>query len=308
MSSLKNKIVEIASKYGFDICRFALPKPLDKEIELYRQWISRGYHASMQYLDKNYDKKRNPKEILQNIGSVIVMGHSYRTPFDYNEADNSGYGLISRYAWGDDYHHVLAEKLRKVIAEIKDVKECDCVSYIDTGPVLERAWAVRSGVGWQGKNGNIINVSIGSYFFLCVILTSLEIEPDKPVAEHCGTCKRCIEACPTGAIIEPQVVDARKCLSYWNIPDGIKSNMSNRLFGCDICQEVCPWNNKAVFSDEMLFYPRNGETSLNLTQILELEQECFSKRFKNSPIKRKKLTGLKQIAEIIIETSDKCNY
>lgn len=308
MDNVKSYIKDLSRKYDFDICRFARPEPLDNEIEHYRQWVSLGYNASMHYLDKNYEKKHDPKEILPNVETVIVLGHSYKTPFEYDKTDDDK-GLIARYAWGDDYHEVLVEKADNIISELKSKYECDCIRYIDTGPVLERAWAVKSGVGWQGKNGNVINFDIGSYFFICVIFTNLKIEADSMIDDYCGTCKRCIVACPSNAIVEAKVVDSRKCLSYWNIeakpdveiPKEIKSSMSNRLFGCDICQEVCPWNNKKLFTNEQRFHPRNGETSLKLLDILNCEQEYFSKRFKNSPIKRKKLTGLKQIAEIIID-------
>ncbi|HOQ48850.1 MAG TPA: 4Fe-4S double cluster binding domain-containing protein, partial [Candidatus Kapabacteria bacterium] len=174
---------------------------------------------------------------------------------------------------------------------------------------LERAWAVRSGIGWQGKNGNIINFEIGSYMFLCVVLVSLELDEDSPAKDYCGTCQRCILACPTGAIVQPKVVDSRRCLSFWNIeakPDAellqeIASKFGRRLFGCDICQEVCPYNKKNIFTQEKRFYPRNGETALSLTEIINMQQEDFSRRFRRSPIKRKKIQGLKKIAEILFK-------
>lgn len=307
MNELKEYIKQKAQELGFSICRFAKALPLKEEFEHYQKWLSNGYAADMNYLFRNLDKRQNPQNILPSAKTVIVLAHNYKTPFNYENVSNN-HGLISRYAWGDDYHDVLNRKAHSLVEAIKQKANFEYKIYVDTGPILERAWAVRSGVGWQGKNGNIINFEIGSYIFLCIIFVSLEIEADAPAQDYCGTCQRCIVACPTGAITAPKVVDARLCLSYWNIeakpdkeiPEEITQKFNKRLFGCDICQEVCPYNKKDIFTNESKFYPRNNETAINLHAILSMSQDDFSKRFRNSPIKRKKLQGLKKIAEILL--------
>lgn len=308
MLDLKQYIKAKSKEIGFDLCGFAKAEPLSIEFEHYKEWLSLGYAANMHYLHRNLEKRKDPREILPTAKTIIVLGHNYKTPFDYANCNKKS-GLIARYAWGDDYHEVLKAKARKLIELLQEKAEFEYKIYVDTGSVLERAWAVRCGIGWQGKNGNVINFGIGSYIFLTTILISLEIEPDSPAKDYCGTCQRCIVACPTSAIVQPKVVDARLCLSYWNIeaktteeiPENIKQNIGKRLFGCDICQEVCPYNKKNIFTSELSFYPRNSETCLELDKILSLSQEEFSARFRLSPIKRKKLTGLQKIAEIIVE-------
>ncbi len=308
MLNIKQYIIDKSKELGFDLCRFAKAEALETEFEHYQKWLSLGYAANMQYLHKNSHKRKDPREILPSAKTVVVLGHNYKTPFDYSNCTNRS-GFISRYAWGDDYHEVLNAKAHRLIDLLQQKAEFDYKIYVDTGSILERAWAVRSGIGWQGKNGNVINFEIGSFIFLCTILISLEIEPDDPVRDYCGTCQRCIIACPTGAIVQPKVVDARLCLSYWNIeakpseeiPENIKQNIVSRLFGCDICQEVCPYNKKELFTEEKSFYPRAGETCLDIDYIINMSQNDFSLRFKHSPIKRKKFEGLKQIAAIISE-------
>lgn len=305
---MKNYIKTLANDFGFERCGFATARPLDIEFQYFLQWLELHFDADMHYLSKSLEKRKNPLEILPNAKTIIVLAHSYNTPFEY-PATNEPIGYIARYAWGDDYHDVLKEKATQIMQKLSEKMDFEYKIYVDTGPILERAWAVRSGIGWQGKNGNIINSELGSYIFLCVVLVSLELEPDTPAKDFCGTCQRCLLACPTGAIVQPKVVDARRCLAYWNIeakpevepPQEIASKFGFRLFGCDICQEVCPYNKKNHFTSEQRFYPRNGETALNLIEILNMSQPQFSERFRHSPIKRKKLQGLKKNAEILLK-------
>jgi epoxyqueuosine reductase len=308
VNDLKQYIKQLANEIGFEQCGFARVSPLGAEFQNYLHWLELGFDADMEYLSRHLEKRKNPLEILPDAKTVIVLAHNYKTPFEYPEA-NERVGFIARYAWGDDYHDVLKEKATLIMQKLSEIVDFDYKIYVDTGPILERAWAVRSGIGWQGKNGNIINFEIGSYMFLCVVLVSLELDEDSPAKDYCGTCQRCILACPTGAIVQPKVVDSRRCLSFWNIeakPDAellqeIASKFGRRLFGCDICQEVCPYNKKNIFTQEKRFYPRNGETALSLTEIINMQQEDFSRRFRRSPIKRKKLQGLKKIAEILFK-------
>ncbi len=200
MNDLKQYIKQLANEIGFEQCGFARVSPLGTEFQNYLHWLELGFDADMEYLSKHLEKRKNPLEILPNAKTVIVLAHNYKTPFEYPEV-NESVGFIARYAWGDDYHVVLKEKATQIMQKLSQIVDFDYKIYVDTGPILERAWAVRSGIGWQGKNGNIINFEMGSYMFLCVVLVSLELDEDSPAMDYCGTCQRCILACPTGAIV-----------------------------------------------------------------------------------------------------------
>ncbi len=308
MSEIKEYIKTVSNEIGFAECRFASAQSsMDSELVHYQNWLANGFHCDMKYLEKYLDIRQNVRLLLEDAQSVIVLAHLYRTNFDYDNSQSNS-GKISRYAWGDDYHIVLKEKCKNLIEKISSKFGGDFRVCIDTAPILERAWASRSGIGWQGKNGNVIHPRFGSYFFIAIILTTLKIPEDSPIQEQCGDCQNCINACPTNAIVRPKVIDARKCLAYWTVeaksiyekPKHIADNMNGRLFGCDICQEVCPWNiNSSCTTNDHRFNPRFNQTALDLDYILNLEQEKFSKRFKNSPIKRIKLQGLKDNAQDI---------
>jgi len=299
--NFKQNIIKYAKELGFIDLKFTPVQVLSKEIKLYKQWIDSGFNADMKWMERNIDKRENIKLILSEAKTVIVAAHSYFTGINYPDELN-GFGKISRYAWGDDYHDVVLNKLKMIEKYIADINENAVFkSYVDTGPILEKQWAVKSGLGWQGKNGMIINPKYGSYFFLGIIITNLEIEPDVPLKEMCGTCDKCIQACPTKAIIHPKVIDSNKCLSYWTIeskddkmPEEFAKNQNNWIFGCDICQEVCPWNKFSIPTSEEAFLPRNGETILSKKYIYNLDDETFRARFNKSPIKRAKLKGMKK--------------
>jgi len=307
----KSIIKEFANELGSFAAGFAEAIPLNEEFELYKKWLDLGYNASMKWLEKDIEKRRNPNLILPQAKTVIVFAFNYFTgnSNDSNNKNNEGHhnktnkGKISRYAWGCDYHEILLPKLKLISQKIRDLlPNSQTKEYVDTGYILEKQWAVRAGIGWQGKNACIINKDYGSYFFLGTIITDVFFEPDVPVSEHCGNCTKCLEKCPTAAIVQPKVIDSRKCLAFWTVeakanvdfPDEITQNLNGQLFGCDICQEVCPWNSKAKLSKEKLFYPRENENSLDLDKVLALDKEGFASRFKNSPIKRLKLEGLKR--------------
>ncbi|MFN3782170.1 MAG: tRNA epoxyqueuosine(34) reductase QueG, partial [Candidatus Kapaibacteriota bacterium] len=247
-SNLKEIIKKISYQIGFDKVGFTKPVELNSEVKNLVNWLSMKYHASMYYLEKNTDKRKDIRLIMPEVKSVIVFAHSY---FTINSYINNNF-KVSRYAWGNDYHKVLFKKIKQIAETIKgyfiDLKY---KIYIDTGPLSEKQWAVLSGIGWQGKNSLVLSKELGSYFFLGVLLTNIDFEPDQVSENHCGTCTRCIDACPTKAIVEPKVIDSRKCISFWTIEKRIDEDIPNEIdfngwiFGCDICQEVCPWNKKA---------------------------------------------------------------
>lgn len=294
---IKNRIKEQAVSLGFLEMKVAKYEILINEIQNYSKWIKSGYNATMKWMEKNIDKRMNLRNVLDNAQSVLVFSHSYFTGIDHTDNNYK----ISRYAWGDDYHIILLEKLKKIENFlISFFPNCKTKSYVDTGPILEKQWAVRSGLGWQGKNSLILNKDYGSYFFIGIIITDLIFQNDEVVDDKCGTCTKCINACPTNAIIDDKVIDSNKCISYWTIeakhdvaiPLEIRNNINGWAFGCDICQEVCPWNkNKPKLTTEESFLPRYG-TNFNSEELKKMSNEEFNLKYKNSPIKRTKLKGI----------------
>lgn len=301
---LTNQIViEKAKQAGFDLVGFAKADILDREYEHLQQWLDKNFQAGMDYMERNGDKRKDVRNILPNAKSVISLGLNYYTTDSYSNEKTKG--KISRYAWGKDYHLIIWAMLDELEEELKEIEPgFESISYVDTGPVMDKAWAVRSGIGWLGKHSNVINREIGSWFFIANIITNYDFDYSEPIPDFCGTCKACIDACPTNAIIQEYIVDANKCISYLTIEnkkeisEEFKGKFDNWLFGCDICQDVCPWNQK--FPVETLikdFHPQNKELYLN--EILEITEEKFKERFSNSPIKRAKLSGLKRNASHI---------
>ncbi len=289
---------------GFDAVGFADAVPLDDAFEHYEAWIKRSYHGSMGYMERNAEKRRDVSEIVPGAQTVIVVALNYYTPFTH---EGEG-GKVARYAWGDDYHDVIPERLDRIIAAINEIDPTsESKRYTDTGPILEKQWAVRAGLGWQGKHSNVLRRDIGSWFFLGVIITTLRLEPTVVMQDHCGTCTACIDACPTKAIVEPYVVDARKCISYWTIetkahedlPVHVIEQLDGWIFGCDVCQDVCPWNRFQQPTSEPRFLPRGGVTVLDTGEMLSLSPDEFASRFKGSPIKRPKLAGLQRNAKAV---------
>lgn len=265
----------------------------------------------MLWMERDPEKRADPRMLLPNARSMVVVALNYFTPHEHPE--NKNLGKISRYAWGDDYHDVVKEKLRELLEWIvAESPECGGKSCVDTAPVMDKAWAVRAGIGWQGKHSNVITTDLGSWIFLGELILDIELEYDTEiVADHCGSCTACIEACPTSAIVEPYVVDSAKCLSYATIelrseelPQNIAENMEGWFYGCDICQDVCPWNRFEKPTEESRFEPRFGETSIQLDGILEFTPEEYAARFRKSAIKRAKLPGLKRNAQALKEAAD----
>ncbi|MFN4984646.1 MAG: tRNA epoxyqueuosine(34) reductase QueG [Ignavibacteria bacterium] len=304
---LTERITRMALELGFDAAGVASAEPLSEEHDNYREWIERGYHAGMGYMERNADVRSDVSQIVPGAKSVIVVAKNYYTP-----TVHSNVGKIARYAWGDDYHVVLPPMLDALRQGIEDlVPGSVSRRYTDTGPVLEKAWAVRSGIGWQGKNGNIIRRDIGSWFFLGVVITTVDLEPSVPMDDYCGSCTACLEACPTGAIVQPMVVDANKCISYWTIetpsdvefPLPVIENLDGWFFGCDVCQDVCPWNRFQQPTTETRFEARLGQANVDPEQIVTLQPETFIERFRRSPLKRPKLAGLQRNARMLISAT-----
>jgi epoxyqueuosine reductase len=301
---LTNEIVILKAKaIGFDLVGFAKADVLENESKNLKVWSDANYQAGMDYMERNFEKRKDVKQILPNAKSVISIGLNYYTPEKYSNQKNKG--KVSRYAWGKDYHLIIWSMLNELEEELKKVDPSfDSISYVDTGPVMDKAWAVRAGIGWLGKHTNVINRQIGSWFFIANIITNYEFDYSEKIPDFCGTCTACIDACPTNAIVQEYIVDANKCISYLTIEnkneisEEFKGKFDNWLFGCDICQDVCPWNQK--FPVETLlkdFHPQNKE--LKLDDILEMNEDEFNEKFKNSPIKRSKLKGLKRNAKFI---------
>jgi epoxyqueuosine reductase len=248
---------------------------------------------------------------MPEIRSVVSLALHYNTPFQHSGEKSKG--KISRYAWGKDYHLVIGEKIEKLIGKLKaEFPGTNWKGWVDTGPTLDKYWAAKSGIGWQGKHTNVLAKGAGSYFFLATLFTDLELAPDAPTRDLCGKCTRCIEACPTEAIIRPYVLDANKCLSYWTIeyrgekiPEEIASKMEGWLFGCDICQEVCPYNQKPLFTSDENFFPYFGETELNLEAVVAMGQPEFSRRFTKSAVKRAKRSGIARNARTILREMER---
>ncbi len=309
MSKLKNQIVlSLAKEFGFDLIGFAKAESLSDEIEKLKRWLDKGYQATMSYMEKNIHKRKDVSEILPDAKSVISLAVNYYT--SHQHSNDRSKGKISRYAWGKDYHLLIWEMLSEFESKLLEIDpELKTMSYVDTGPVMDKVWAVKAGIGWMGKHTNVINKEIGSWIFLATIITNIEFEYSELVADHCGTCTACIDACPTGAIVNEYVVDSNKCISFLtienkeNIDTEFAGKFDSWLFGCDICQDVCPWNIK--FAEQTFikdFHPLNNETELDLKRILKMNDAEFNEMFSLSPVKRTKLSGLKRNAEFLLKS------
>ncbi len=302
MDSLKKRIGELSESFGF--CKFGVAeaRPLKLQIKKYNEWLSKSYNVSMGWMERNLERRADVRNILAGAKSVLVFAYNYYSDFEHPKIQDSSVGKISRYAWGDDYHNVILKKLKRIAQDIDSFAEGNKSKvYVDTGPVLEAIWAERSGVGWRGKNGLILTKEYGSWIFLGVIITTAEMTYDEPIKNYCGTCSKCLDACLTNAIKAPGVVDAGRCLSYWTIEakpdDEIPRDIAERndgwIFGCDVCQEICPWNRFAKKTKDSSFYPRY-KTFLTREQIEKLDEEEFRELYRKSPVKRAKLAGLKR--------------
>lgn len=291
-----NFIKEQAKRLGFLDCGIAKADFLEEEASGLEKWLQKGYHGNMLYMENHFDKRLDPRLLVDGAKSVISLSYNYFPA----EVQQEGSYKISKYAYGQDYHHVIKEKLRELLQLINDeIGEVSGRCFVDSAPVLERAWATKSGLGWKGKHSLLIQKQQGSFFFLAELIIDLDLAYDEPFkTDHCGSCTRCIDACPTQAILPDNTIDGSKCISYLTIelkdaiPSGFKGEMQDWMFGCDICQDVCPWNRFSQPHNEPLFAPQQNLLHMSKGDWQELTQETFSKVFKKSAVKRTKFSGL----------------
>jgi iron-sulfur cluster binding protein, putative len=304
--SLTEKIRRKALEIGFHKIGFARAEALTENAEHLRGWLDAGFHGEMKWMEREPEKRSDPRLIFPEAVTVISVAMNYYTPHEHENSVEKG--KVSRYAWGDDYHDILKNKLRELFAFIKTLDErAEGKICVDTAPVAEKVWARRAGLGWIGKHSNLITREYGSWVFLGEILLNLELEYDERVSpDYCGSCTACLDACPTGAITAPYVVDSRRCLSYatielraFELPAEIEKNLNGWLYGCDICQDVCPWNRFQKPTEEAGFEPREGNVSADLDEILSLTPERYAERFRRSAMKRTKLQGLQRNARAL---------
>ena len=299
-------IKERALYEGFNKVGIVGASSLESEGRRLEEWLARGYHGEMAWMARDVHKRVDPREIFPGARSVVVVALNYYTPHQHQQ--NPATGKVSRYAWGDDYHDVVKAKLTSLLAWIREQDPlADGKVCVDIQPMMDKAWAVRAGLGWLGKHSNVITPEHGSWVFIGELILNLELEHDtEPIEDHCGTCTLCIEACPTAAITEPYVVDSNKCISYATIelrapelPAEVEKNLSGWLYGCDICQDVCPWNRFEEPTGETRFAPRQGNVNAELAEILELTPETYAARFRDSAMKRAKLPVLQRNARAL---------
>ncbi|MDI3319561.1 tRNA epoxyqueuosine(34) reductase QueG [Pinibacter soli] len=293
-----------AKKLGFDYCGIAMAKPLDEDARRLERWLQKGFHGSMQYMENYFDMRVDPTKLVPGAKSVITLLKNY-----YPSVEQSGETpRIAKYAYGNDYHEVIREQLRFFLQNIREnVGEIQGRGFVDSAPVLERAWAQKSGLGWIGKNGNLINKGSGSFYFIATLITDLDLDYDDPlVKDFCGSCTKCIDSCPTDAILPNKIIDGSKCISYFTIelkdlliPQEMKGKFDDWMFGCDTCQDVCPWNRFSKPNNEAAFTPIPEILNLSTQDWEHMTEEGFKKIFKHSPLKRTKFKGIQRNLDFI---------
>lgn len=299
LSQYSQLIKTEAKNLGFLFCGISKAEFLEEEAPRLEAWLNKGMHGEMKYMENYFDKRLDPRLLVDGAKSVISLGLNYHT--DVLQDDPTA-PKISKYAYGTDYHTVIKDKLKQLLTFINDkIGEVGGRAFVDSAPVLDKAWAKKAGLGWIGKNTNLISKKTGSFFFLAELIVDIELSYDiAPTADHCGDCTRCIDACPTDAIVGPYIVDGSRCISYLTIelknelPQEFKGKMDNWMFGCDVCQDVCPWNRFSVLHQEPAFAPHPDLHGLKKQDWEDITQEVFQKVFKNSAVKRTKFEGLKR--------------
>lgn len=293
-----------AKRLGFLSCGISKAQFLEGEAPRLEKWLEKNMHGEMRYMENHFDKRLDPTKLVDDSKSVISLLLNY---YPNQEQTTSSYKL-SKYAYGTDYHFVIKEKLKELLEFIKDnIGEVSGRAFVDSAPVLDKVWAARSGLGWIGKHSNLLSQQVGSFYFIAELIVDLELEYDTPTTDHCGTCTACIDACPTQAIVEPYVVDGSKCISYFtielkdNIPKEFKGQFDNWMFGCDVCQDVCPWNRFSKAHKEPLFNPHPELLSMTKKDWEEITIETFNKVFKKSAVKRTKYSGLTRSIKFLKE-------
>lgn len=299
--SLQEKYSQIiktqAKNLGFDFCGIAKAGFLKEEAPKLEAWLNQNYQGEMAYMANHFDKRLDPTKLVEGAKTVVSLGYNYFPKKELFQEDKAY--KIAKYAYGQDYHHVIKDKLKVLLENLRqEIGEIGGRAFVDSAPVMERQWAQKSGLGWLGKNSLLLNKEMGSFFFLAELVIDLEVTPDPPmVKDYCGTCTKCIDACPTEAIVQPGVVDGSKCISYLtielkeNIPAAFNGKMENWVFGCDICQDVCPWNRFSKPHQEPLFDPKPELEEMTNRDWEEITQETFSKVFSKSAVKRTKFNG-----------------
>ncbi|SNR17563.1 tRNA epoxyqueuosine(34) reductase QueG [Tenacibaculum jejuense] len=296
-----------AKRLGFMSCGIAKADFLEEEAPRLETWLKNGFHGEMHYMENHFDKRLDPRLLVEGAKSVISLSYNYFP----EEVQNSDSYKLAKYAYGEDYHHVIKNKLFELLESLREeIGEINGRCFVDSAPVMERSWAEKAGLGWNGKHTLLIQKQQGSFFFLAELIIDLELEYDHPFeTDHCGKCTRCIDACPTDAILPNNQIDGSKCISYLtielrdNIPSQFKENMEDWMFGCDICQDVCPWNRFSKPHSEPLFNPKENLLGLEKRDWEELTQETFSKVFKKSAVKRAKFKGLTSTIDFIKKTT-----
>jgi epoxyqueuosine reductase len=295
---LAQLIKQQAKSLGFSFCGISKATFLEQEAPLLEKWLKKNMHGEMQYMANHFDKRLDPRLLVDGAKSVISVLYNYYT--DKKQLDEEA-PKISKYAYGEDYHVVVKDKLYQLFEFIKEnVGEVNGRVFVDSAPVMDKVWAKKSGLGWIGKNSNLISKQQGSFFFIGEIILDLFLPEDGPIKDYCGTCTKCIDACPTDAIVEPYVVDGSKCISYFTIelkneiPNDVKGKFENWVFGCDICQDVCPWNRFSKPHNEPRFEPSLSLLEMTKKDFENLTEETFKKVFKKSAVKRTKFNGLKR--------------
>lgn len=299
-------IKTLATELGFEFCGIAKAQKLDDDARRLESWLQKDMHGTMGYMEKHFDLRTDPSKLVPGAKSVITLMKNYY-PAEQQETNAP---KISKYAYGKDYHEIIRAKLNEFLDNIKSkIGDIHGRGFVDSAPVLERAWAQRSGLGWIGKNGNLITKENGSFYFIATLITDLELQYDDAFAkDYCGTCTRCIDECPTDAILPDKVIDGSKCISYFTIelkdmliPDTMKGKFDNWMFGCDVCQDVCPWNRFSKPTNETAFTPIQEILNLSTKEWTELTEESFKKIFSASPLNRSKYSGIQRNLKFITE-------
>lgn len=307
-ATLKGFIRERAASLGFRLVGFAAVDGPAPGAGSLRRWLAEGRHGTMAWLERNAERRTDPTLVLPGAKTVVSVAMSYATPHRHSGAPGSG--KISRYAWGDDYHDIVGRRLDALLSAVREFDPSVAGrAYVDTGPVMEKAWAERAGIGWIGKHTNLISREAGSWIFLGELLLTAEIEPDAPETDQCGACVLCIEACPTGAITGPRELDARLCISYATIehrgplPEDLRDRLDGWLYGCDVCQEVCPWNGAVAPTAEPGFAPRHGRAEIPLRDAAAMTDGEFRRAFRGSAVRRARPEGFRRNARALLGAS-----
>lgn len=309
-----NLVKSLAKQLGFDYCGIAAARELTEDAKRLENWLSKGYQGEMQYMENHFDLRIDPRKLVPGAKSVITFLKNYYPSTSDQQLQENTTTKIAKYAWGEDYHEVIRAKLHMLLTAMqKQIGEVIGRGFVDSAPVLERSWAQLSGAGWIGKNGNLIQPQAGSFFFIATLIVDIDLDYDAALPkDYCGSCTKCIDACPTNAILPNKTVQGNHCISYYTIElkqAELKANKnySDWAFGCDICQDVCPWNRFSIAHNELQFKPLEGLLQMSQEQWLQMEETTFKARFKKSPLLRTKLKGMQRNIQFLMKQKEKNN-